>query len=132
MVSKCLIHWLIHIFKVCSNPNGSSLSTRNFPYTRTERPDNGRIKFYTGNIKDLVTQLKSEAGKDIYCDGGAEVVNELLKCDLINELTISVVPILLGNGTRLFKEGRPEQLLEFISAKTFDTGLVQVYYKRKK
>jgi len=100
--------------------------------TRTERPDNGRIKFYTGNIKDLVTKLRSEEGKDIYCDGGAEVVNELLKNDLIDELTISIVPILVGNGTRLFKDGRPEQLLEFVSAKTFDTGLVQLHYRRKK
>ncbi|ANW95811.1 dihydrofolate reductase [Wenyingzhuangia fucanilytica] len=100
--------------------------------TRTERSDNGRIKFYTGNIKDLVTKLKGDEGKDIYCDGGAEVVNELLKDDLIDEFIISVIPILLGNGTRLFKEGRPEQLLEFVSAKTFDTGLVRLYYKRKK
>tara|TARA_A100000171_G_C2080934_1_gene119674 strand:- start:261 stop:794 length:534 start_codon:yes stop_codon:yes gene_type:complete len=100
--------------------------------TRTERPDKGRIKFYTGNLKDLVTKLKSEKGKDIYCDGGAEVVNGLLINDLIDELTISVVPILVGNGTRLFKEGRPEQLLEFVSAKTFGTGLVQLYYKRKR
>lgn len=100
--------------------------------TRTERQDNGRIKFYTGNIKDLVTKIKSEAGKDIYCDGGAEVVNELLKYDLIDELTISIVPILLGNGTRLFKEGRPEQLLEFVNAKTFETGLTQLYYKRNR
>tara|TARA_R110002051_G_scaffold210312_1_gene275910 strand:- start:588 stop:1127 length:540 start_codon:yes stop_codon:yes gene_type:complete len=99
--------------------------------TRTERPDNGRIKFHTGNLKELVTKLKSEEGKDIYCDGGAEVVNELLKNDLIDELTISIVPILVGNGTRLFKEGRPEQLLEFVSAKTFETGLTQLYYKRK-
>ncbi|AGA80483.1 dihydrofolate reductase family protein [Echinicola vietnamensis] len=100
--------------------------------TRTDRPDSGRIKFYSGSLVDLIAKLKSKKGKDIYCDGGAEVVNELLKNDLIDELTISIVPILVGNGTRLFKEGRPEQLLEFVSAKTFDTGLVQLYYKRKK
>ncbi|MCM4165340.1 MULTISPECIES: dihydrofolate reductase family protein [unclassified Arenibacter] len=100
--------------------------------TRTERPDNGRIKFYTGNLEDLVTKLKSEKGKGIYCDGGSEVINKLLKDDLIDELTISVVPILVGNGTRLFNEGRPEQLLEFVSVKTFETGLTQLYYTRKR
>jgi len=50
---------------------------------------------------------------------------------LIDEFTISVIPILLGNGTRLFKDGRPEQTLELITAKTFDTGLAQLHYKRK-
>ncbi len=100
--------------------------------TRTERPDEGKVKFHTGNLKELVLALKNENGKNIYCDGGAEIINELLKNDLIDELIISVIPILLGNGTRLFKGGRPEQLLEFVSAKTFETGLAQLHYKRKK
>lgn len=100
--------------------------------TRTQRPNVGRTTFYTGSLTDLVTQLKSESGKNIYCDGGAEVINELLKNDLVDEFIISVVPVLLGEGTRLFKDGRPEQLLEFVSVKAFDTGLVQVHYKRNK
>ncbi len=100
--------------------------------TRTPSPSVGRTTFYTGNLTDLVEQLKSENGKNIYCDGGAEVINELLKNDLIDGLIISIVPILLGNGTRLFKDGRPEQLLEFVKVKTFETGLVQLHYKRKK
>lgn len=100
--------------------------------TRTQRPQMGRTIFYTGDLSELVKRLKSEKGKNIYCDGGAEVINELLKYDLIDELIISVVPVLLGNGTRLFKDGRPEQSLEFIEAKTFDTGLAQLHYKRKK
>ena len=100
--------------------------------TRTKRPPVGRTSFYSGNIGDLVKRLKSEQGKNIYCDGGAEVVNELLKLDLIDEFVISVIPVLLGNGTRLFKDGRPEQILEFIKVKTFETGLTQLHYKRKK
>lgn len=100
--------------------------------TRTERPQVGRTTFYTGNLTELVDRLKSESGKNIYCDGGAEVINELLKHDLIDEFIISVIPVLLGNGTRLFKDGRPEQILEFITTKTFETGLTQLHYKRKK
>jgi dihydrofolate reductase len=100
--------------------------------TRTERPDVGKTKFYTGNLTDLIQQLRSENGKNIYCDGGAEIVNELLKSDLIDEFIISIVPVLIGNGTRLFKDGRPEQTLELINSKTFDTGLTQLHYKRKR
>ncbi len=100
--------------------------------TRTERPKIGRTIFYKGNLTELVDRLKSESGKNIYCDGGAEIINELLKHDLLDELIISVIPVLLGNGTRLFQDGRPEQILEFVEAKTFDTGLTQLYYKRKK
>lgn len=100
--------------------------------TRTERPGVGRTTFYTGNLTELVQRLKSESGKDIYCDGGAEIINELLQHDLIDEFIISIVPILVGNGTRLFKDYRPEQQLEFVSAKSFETGLTQLHYKRKR
>ncbi|MDX5436326.1 MAG: dihydrofolate reductase family protein, partial [Pontibacter sp.] len=100
--------------------------------TRTAKPSVGRTTFYTGNLTELVEQLKSENGKNIYCDGGAEIVNELLKSDLIDEFIISIVPILVGNGTRLFKNGRPEQQLELVNSKTFDTGLTQLHYKRKR
>lgn len=100
--------------------------------TRTERPPIGRTTFYTCDLTKLVDRLKSENGKNIYCDGGAEVINELLKYDLIDEFIISIIPIFLGTGTRLFKDGRPEQILEFITAKTFETGLTQLHYKRKK
>lgn len=100
--------------------------------TRTERPPVGRTTFYTGSLTELVQRLKSESGKNIYCDGGAEIINELLKDDLIDELIISIVPILLGNGTRLFKDDRPAQMLELLHTKTFDTGLTQLHYRRKK
>lgn len=99
--------------------------------TRTERPTVGKTNFYTGNLTELITQLKSQKGKNIYCDGGAEVINELLKNDLIDEFIISIIPILLGNGTRLFQDGRPEQQLELVKTKTFDTRLTQLHYRRK-
>ena len=100
--------------------------------TRTERQSVGKTKFYTGNLTELVQQLKSEYGKNIYCDGGAEIVNELLISDLIDEFIVSIVPVLVGNGIRLFKDGRPEQQLELVNTKTFDTGLIQLHYKRKR
>ncbi|HEY6902518.1 MAG TPA: dihydrofolate reductase family protein [Puia sp.] len=98
--------------------------------TRTPRPAIGQTIFYTGGLSELIKKLKSESGKNIFCDGGAEVVNELLKQDLIDELVISLIPILLGEGTRLFKDGRPEQKLRLISATSFDTGLAQLHYRR--
>lgn len=102
-----------------------------FVITRTNRPSVGRTTFYTGSLTQLVNRLKSEKGKNIYCDGGAEVINELLKDDLVDEFIISIIPILLGAGVKLFKDGRPEQLLEVVTVKTYDTGLTQLHYRRK-
>ncbi|MBS1586449.1 MAG: dihydrofolate reductase [Bacteroidetes bacterium] len=97
--------------------------------THTPRPDIGKTKFYAGDLKDLLTKLKSEPGKNIFIDGGAAVVNVLLHDHLIDEYIISIIPILLGSGTRLFNDNRPEQKLQLLAAKHFDTGLVQLHYK---
>ncbi|MFB5946682.1 dihydrofolate reductase family protein [Albibacterium profundi] len=99
--------------------------------TRNQRPSAGRTTFHTGDLIELINKLKSENGKNIYCDGGAEVINELVKYDLIDEYIISVIPVLLGDGIKLFKDGRPEQMLELVNTKQFDTGLTQLHYRRK-
>lgn len=98
--------------------------------TRTPRPAVGNIQFYTGSLPDLVQQLKASEGNSIFCDGGAEIVNELLRHTLIDEIILSVIPILVGDGTRLFHDNRPSQQLKLVQAKTYSTGLVQLHYIR--
>ena len=98
--------------------------------TRTERPSIGNFKFYTGELTQLVNNLKNQPGKNIYCDGGAEIANELIKNNSVDEYIISVIPILLGDGIKLFKDRRPEQKIELVSTKQFDKGLTQLHYKR--
>ncbi len=99
--------------------------------TRNPRPSIGTTVFYTGDLGTLVEKLKSEKGKNIFCDGGAEIAHQLLQLDLIDEYILSVIPVLLGEGIRLFRDGRPEQDLKLLSARAFDTGLVQLRYTRK-
>lgn len=97
--------------------------------TRTKQKSTGKTTFYTDDLSKLVQELKSKSGKNIYCDGGAEIINALLQQQLIDEIIISIIPVILGSGTRLFKEGQPEQKIELMNVKTFDTGLTQVHYK---
>jgi dihydrofolate reductase len=101
-----------------------------FIITRTSRPNTGMTQYYTGGIKELILNLKSGSGKTIYCDGGAEIVNELLKDNLIDELIISIIPVLLGEGIKLFRDGRPELLIKLKAVKSYTSGLVQLHYTR--
>jgi len=96
--------------------------------TRTPRPTVGSTTFYTGDLNELVSGLKRKEGKDIYVDGGAEIANEMLSENLIDEFYISVIPILLGNGISLFNNSRPQVRLKLISTKTYNKGLVQLHY----
>lgn len=96
--------------------------------TRTEKPALGKTVFYTGNPVTLVKELVQKEGKNIFIDGGAELVNSLLKEKLVDEIYLSVIPIILGDGVRLFHTGNPIQLSTLVSAKQFSTGLVQLHY----
>ncbi|MEJ8801033.1 dihydrofolate reductase family protein [Pontibacter sp. H249] len=99
--------------------------------TRTPQEHIGNIKFYTGNLKELVTRLKAEEGGTIFCDGGAQVIKMLLQDNLIDEFIISIIPILLGDGIPLFHSGIPEQQVQLVNTKSFKSGLVQLHYTRK-
>jgi dihydrofolate reductase len=100
--------------------------------TRQERkPENG-VTFYTGDIEELIQSIRSTSGKNIYCDGGGEIIKLLMEKDLIDEYIVSVIPTLLGDGKRLFMGGTPTISLEAIPPKFFDTGLVQLHYIRKR
>jgi dihydrofolate reductase len=85
---------------------------------------------YNNNVIELVKQLKSEEGKDIYCDGGAEIIAQLLKHQLIDRIIVSVIPHLLGSGIRLFSDNLTEQSLKFNYSISFPCGLVQLHYER--
>ena len=83
---------------------------------------------YCSDIVGLINMLKSQPGKDIYCDGGGEVVYEVLNNKLVDRIIVSVIPHLVGSGIRLFKEGGIEQDLRFKRSITYPSGLVQLWY----
>lgn len=118
--------------KILSMGNESFYGERKvYVVTRNPRPDSGQTSFYSGNLKDLVLSLKSQPGKNIYCDGGAEIIQQLLQDELIDELTVSIIPVMLGNGIRLFDRTYPEQKLTLLESKSFPIGLSQLHYAIK-
>ena len=98
--------------------------------TRQEREDENGVTFYNGDIEALIHQLKSEGSKKIYCDGGGQIVKLLMEKDLIDEYIVSVIPIILGDGKRLFLGGTDQIKLKAVSVKQFESGLVQLHYVR--
>lgn len=93
-----------------------------------ERTGGHEHAVYHNNVAKLVHRLKKEKGKDIYCDGGAQVVAELMQQGLFDTLIVSVIPHLLGSGIRLFRDGLPEQTIQFKRSIAYPSGLVQLWY----
>ncbi len=96
--------------------------------TREQRRTENGVTFFNGDIVELITQLKSQEGKNIYCDGGGQLVQWLMQQNLIDEYIISVIPVLLGEGKRLFLGESPMIKLKALPARNYPSGLVQLHY----
>ncbi|HEY6033850.1 MAG TPA: dihydrofolate reductase family protein [Kofleriaceae bacterium] len=76
-------------------------------------------------------QLLADLGpaRRIYIDGGS-LITQFLAADLIDDLRIAILPIVLGNGVRLFRGGEGEHRLELTGHRVYPSGLVALEYHR--
>lgn len=96
--------------------------------SRSRKGRDENVEFLGNDFIESVRHLKTRPGKNIFCDGGAQVVHELLRHGLIDRMVISIIPHMLGKGTRLFKEGCPEQSIQLKKYEAFPSGLIQLTY----
>ena len=119
--------------KVLSTVSELAYGDKNvFVLTRNPQLTTHKITFYSGNLSELISTLKSNEGQNIFCDGGAETVHRFLLNNLFDEIIISIIPVLLGDGIRLFNESFQEKKLQLIQSKSFEKGLVQLHYRVRK
>lgn len=79
---------------------------------------------------DLVKELKNKEGKSIWICGGANIVQQFVQMDLIDEYYISVIPTVLGSGIRLFGTTPDEIKLKLIYTQNYN-GIVELIYTRR-
>jgi dihydrofolate reductase len=84
-----------------------------------------------GDVVEEVRRLKGEPGKNILIDGSSVLIHTLAENDLVDEYILHVYPIVLGNGKRLFPEGKRINL-ELIGSKSLPTGVVFQRYRPAK
>lgn len=85
----------------------------------------------TGDLITEVNKLKSAPGKDIWLFGGAQLTTSFINNRLVDELWLSVHPILLGSGKPLFQDVDGRKSLTLIESKAYETGLVSLRYELK-
>ena len=107
------------------------LSFGGFPYKSKDKLKDENVTFVSKSAKDFISQLNLREDENVWLVGGASIVDEFLKFDLIDEFIITTIPILLGEGIPLFKGKLNEKRLKLIDVKSFNSGLVQLHYTRK-
>jgi dihydrofolate reductase len=88
----------------------------------------GKIRIESGDPKELASRLEGEGKKHLYIDGGA-TIQRFLRAGLIQEITITRVPLLLGAGISLFGSLGVEVSLRLLEATSSDNGFVQERYE---
>lgn len=102
---------------------------KTYVLSNSKKGTDDHVEYYSGDVKSLIKNIRLNSGSHIFVDGGAEVIKEFLSQELIDEYVISTIPILIGNGVRLFKETENENKLELLESNSFPSGLVQNRYK---
>ncbi len=91
-----------------------------------------KVTFISGDIVHFVTELKAKPGKTIWLVGGGEVNSLMLQNHLIDEIILTLVPIILGEGVPLFSRGKLEKQMTLRQHRIFKNGMVQLTYARQK
>lgn len=81
--------------------------------------------------EDWLRSLRQSAGRDIWLVGGAQIVQLFMQRGWIDELILSVHPVILGAGMPLFLPTQtPPQAWQLVETQPFDSGLVQLSYRK--
>ena len=98
--------------------------------THREETSSEKIRFVHESPSELMKKLKELDGKDIWICGGASIARQLMQDGMIDKFYISVIPVLLGAGARLFGELPEEQELRLMETKSYN-GIVELRYEKR-
>lgn len=101
-----------------------------YVFSRTIGQDNEHVQFFSGDIVNFTNQLKNKEGKNIWVMGGGDLVHSFIKEKLVDELIITVSPVLIGRGIPLFKETDFETELILKSINRFNQ-FAELHYEVK-
>jgi dihydrofolate reductase len=85
----------------------------------------------SGDAADAVAQLRRQPGKDLDVMGSGELIQTLMRHDLIDEYLLLIHPLVLGAGRRLFADGGPPASLRLVDSTKSMTGVLIATYQRK-
>lgn len=83
-----------------------------------------------GDVVQKIQELKQQDGSMLQVQGSGNLIQTLLKNDLVDELWLKIFPVTLGQGKRLFAEGTAPAAFELMDSKVSPSGVIFANYKR--
>ncbi|MGE5522042.1 MAG: dihydrofolate reductase family protein [Candidatus Dadabacteria bacterium] len=101
---------------------------RHYVFSHTLEEVENPFKLIKGDFKEKILHMKQQPGKDIAVFGGAILLASLLDIQLVDELSIAVIPVLLGSGKPMVDILNSRIPLNLRETKTYSNGTVQLTY----
>ncbi|HKT89284.1 MAG TPA: dihydrofolate reductase family protein [Candidatus Sulfotelmatobacter sp.] len=104
------------------------VTSRKWPPESTKKT----IEFYSGDLKTLVDEKLAPRYRNIWLVGGATLCKGFLELGLVDEIRLTIAPVLLGEGLRLFGNSLPEKKWNLKDATAYKNGFVELSYSATK
>ena len=102
---------------------------KGYVFSNTLKKTAEGFELVNGDIIGQVRSLKAAAGKNIWLFGGASLTSSLMNEDLVDEVWLSIHPILLGAGKPFVQNLKKRAQLQLLETKSYTTGLLSARYK---
>ncbi|TSB47914.1 dihydrofolate reductase family protein [Alkalicoccobacillus porphyridii] len=99
-----------------------------YVFTNSNLPAHEHATFIDDDVTSFLQELKQKPGKNIWLVGGGDLIHSFYEKDLIDEIIVTVSPVLLGNGIPLFKESNHSLNLTLKQTQTFNQ-FVELHYE---
>jgi dihydrofolate reductase len=77
-----------------------------------------------GDVVDAVAEIRADSGMDVVVLGSGELLQSLMRANLVDEYVLLIHPLVLGSGRRLFRDGNPVMPMKLVDTKSTSTGVV--------
>jgi dihydrofolate reductase len=99
---------------------------------RNLQTDRQNIEFYSGDLNKFVNERLKPKYKNVWVVGGSVLTKDLIRLKLADEIRVSILPIILGDGLLFFDHIGQEQVLHLKDTKAYKNGMVELCYEIKK
>src|ERR671923_772004 len=113
-----------------SHPIADALNTtpKYVASTTLTEPQWADTTVLSGDVAAAIRELKAKPEGDLQVHGSGALIRWLLDNDLVDEMTLLIVPVVLGQGTRLFPDAGPDIALDLVDSRADSKGVtIQVY-----
>ena len=95
------------------------------------RSDRKNVEFYSGSLEQLINEKLKPNYKSIWIAGGAMLAEDFIRLKLADDLKLSILPVMLGDGKRFLDHLGQEQSLHLKNVTAYKSGMVELWYELK-